>query len=45
MYGLRNIVSHEYHGVDYEIIWKIASDQLPDNVKEIEKIIMMESLK
>lgn len=24
MYGLRNIVSHEYFGIDYEMIWEIA---------------------
>lgn len=24
MYGLRNRVTHEYFGVDYGIIWKIA---------------------
>ena len=25
MYGLRNIVSHEYFGIDYETLWEIAT--------------------
>jgi len=33
---------HEYFGIDYEIIWDIASNQLPTNQLEIEKIIEKE---
>lgn len=29
MIGLRNIVIHEYFGVDLSIIWKIATENLP----------------
>ena len=29
MYRLRNRVSHEYFGVDYEIIWDVATNNLP----------------
>lgn len=29
MIGLRNIVAHEYFGVDDEIIWRIVSSDLP----------------
>lgn len=39
MYGLRNIVSHEYFGVDLGLIWKISSSQLPDNLEDISAII------
>ena len=39
MYGLRNLVSHEYFGIDYEMIWEIAKKNLPDNTKEIKRII------
>lgn len=42
MYRLRNRVSHEYFGVDYEIIWDIATNYLPGNKKEIEQIINLE---
>ncbi len=39
MYLLRNKVSHEYFGVDYEIIWDIATNYLPENKKQIDRIL------
>jgi uncharacterized protein with HEPN domain len=39
MYLLRNKVSHEYFGVDYEIIWDVAVNYLDENRKQIEKIL------
>ena len=39
MYLLRNKVSHEYFGIDYEIIWDVASNYLPENRKQIESIL------
>lgn len=42
MYYLRNKVSHEYFGVDYEIIWDVAINYLPDNKKQIDKILQKE---
>jgi uncharacterized protein with HEPN domain len=39
MYLLRNKVSHEYFGVDYEIIWDVAYNYLPDNKLQIDKIL------
>ena len=39
MYLLRNKVSHEYFGIDYDIIWDIASNYLPENRKQIEDIL------
>jgi uncharacterized protein with HEPN domain len=39
MYGLRNLISHEYFGIDYEMIWEIASVSLPQNIKDLQKII------
>ncbi len=42
MYLLRNKVSHEYFGVDYEIIWDVASQYLPDNKNQIENILLLE---
>lgn len=38
MYGLRNRVSHAYFGIDYEIIWDIITNHLPQNQKQIESI-------
>jgi uncharacterized protein with HEPN domain len=43
MYLLRNKVSHEYFGIDYEIIWDIAYHYLPENRKQIEEIILFYS--
>jgi len=42
MYSLRNKISHEYHGIDYTIIWDIATNYLPDNKKQIEKLFEAE---
>ena len=42
MYLLRNKVSHEYFGVDYEIIWDVASNYLPENRIQIEVILQKE---
>lgn len=39
MYLLRNKVSHEYFGVDYEIIWDVAANYLPENKNQIEVIL------
>jgi uncharacterized protein with HEPN domain len=39
MYLLRNKVSHEYFGVDYEIIWDVAFNYLPGNKTQIDKIL------
>ena len=39
MYGLRNLISHEYFGIDYEMLWEIASVSLPQNIKDLERII------
>ncbi len=35
MYLMRNKVSHEYFGVDYEIIWDIARNYLPNNLIQV----------
>jgi len=37
----RNLLSHEYFGVDLEIVWKIIEDDLPvlmDAIREIQNI-------
>lgn len=39
MYLLRNKVSHEYFGIDYEIIWDVAINHLPENRSQIENIL------
>ncbi|QQS37367.1 MAG: DUF86 domain-containing protein [Ignavibacteriales bacterium] len=39
MYYMRNKISHEYFGIDYEMIWDIAVNHLPTNKTQIEDII------
>jgi uncharacterized protein with HEPN domain len=43
MYLLRNKVSHDYFGIDYEIIWDVALNYLPDNKKQVENILKHEN--
>ena len=42
MYLLRNKISHEYFGIDYEIIWDVATNYLPENKDQIDSIIKSE---
>lgn len=42
MYFLRNKASHEYFGLDYEIIWDVSKNHLPINSKQIIEIINQE---
>lgn len=42
MYRLRNRISHEYFGIDYEILWEIATLHLPNNHKDILVILQKE---
>lgn len=39
MYGLRNYVSHEYFGIDYENIWEIITKNLPANIEALNEIL------
>jgi|TARA_R110000744_G_C19082903_1_gene531463 uncharacterized protein with HEPN domain len=43
IYGLRNLISYEYFGIDYEMIWKIAKTNLPQNQIDLEKIVKREN--
>ncbi len=37
--GLRNIIAHEYFGIDYDRIWEVISIDLPLLETEVGKII------
>lgn len=39
MIGLRNIMIHEYFGIDLNIIWKVVTDDIPKTKPEILKLI------
>lgn len=43
MYGLRNLISHQYFGIDFEMIWEIVKSNLPDNINELRKVVAIES--
>ncbi len=45
MYRLRNRITHEYFGIDYEIIWEIATKHLSKNQKDLSEIIELERFK
>jgi uncharacterized protein with HEPN domain len=42
MYLMRNKISHEYFGIDYEILWDVASNYLPENKEQIKEILEKE---
>ena len=39
MIGLRNIVIHEYFGVDLNIIWRIITKDIPETKPELEEVL------
>ncbi len=39
----RNLLIHEYFGVDLEIVWKIIQDDLPVLIDAVRKILRRES--
>ena len=39
MIGLRNIMIHQYSDVDLSIIWKIATENIPETKPLIEKLL------
>jgi len=42
MYGLRNLIAHEYFGIDHEMLWEIAKYNLPQNKNDLNNIILAE---
>lgn len=45
MYGLRNLIAHEYFGIDYEMIWEISKNNLPQNLIDLRNILEKERSK
>jgi uncharacterized protein with HEPN domain len=39
MKGMRNIVAHEYGGVDYDIVWVALERDLPCEAGEVQRIL------
>mgnify|MGYP000389062018 CR=1 FL=1 len=40
--GLRDIVVHEYFGVDEEILWDVVKNKVPELLQNIERILKTE---
>ena len=39
MYGFRNIMAHDYFGIDEVIVWDIIQEDIPELKIQIEKIL------
>lgn len=39
--GLRDIIIHQYFGIDYEAIWDTVINEVPETLVEIERIIRL----
>lgn len=39
MAGMRDKISHAYFGIDYEIVWKVVKEKLPEVRPVIRKIL------
>ncbi|TVS12420.1 MAG: DUF86 domain-containing protein [Wenzhouxiangella sp.] len=40
--GMRDRLIHAYFGVDYDIVWDVATNQAPKLLKQIEQILQTE---
>ncbi len=36
--GFRNRIIHEYFGIDYEIMWTIIDDNIPELIEKLKKL-------
>lgn len=41
MAGMRDKITHDYFGIDYNIIWNVIKNKLPDLKNKIERIIRL----
>lgn len=39
MAGMRDKIIHFYFGVDYEIVWKVIQERLPEILQEMKRIL------
>lgn len=42
--GFRDIIIHQYFGIDYTVVWDTIQNELPDSYTEILRIIEIEKL-
>ncbi|MBF0566031.1 MAG: DUF86 domain-containing protein [Nitrospirae bacterium] len=41
---VRDKLIHFYHGVNYDVVWDIAANELPSVLKQVERIIRTETI-
>nr|VFJ87193.1 MAG: Uncharacterized conserved protein, contains HEPN domain [Candidatus Kentron sp. H]VFJ88845.1 MAG: Uncharacterized conserved protein, contains HEPN domain [Candidatus Kentron sp. H]VFJ95092.1 MAG: Uncharacterized conserved protein, contains HEPN domain [Candidatus Kentron sp. H] len=44
MAGLRDRVIHDYLGVDYELVWDVVRNKMPELQTELERILAIEDM-
>jgi uncharacterized protein with HEPN domain len=37
--GMRDVLIHEYFGIDYEIVWSVIKEDIPELKRKLKKII------
>lgn len=42
MAGLRDVLIHNYFGIDYDIVWNVLQEEIPDLHEELAQIIKKE---
>lgn len=42
MRGLRNVLAHEYDRVEFEVIWQVAKEELPEIKPRLERVYTVE---
>ncbi len=40
--GLRNVIVHEYFGVDLEVVWRVIEHDLPALKRRVQEILALE---
>lgn len=40
--GMRDVLIHNYFGIDYDIVWEVLQEHIPDLQHELERIIALE---
>ncbi len=43
--GLRDVLAHEYFGVDHEVVWDVIANELPGLIDQLAEIIANEELR